>query len=198
MHLAKDEELDRALYLWFVQQRSIGMPISGPILCEKAKQFNEQLHVQEATTPPFTVSSGWLWCFCNRHGIRGLRLQGEKLSADTEAPEPFKKQLQDIMEREGLTLEQVYNCDETGVYYRMLPTKTLAAKTEKHPSGMKKQKERVMLMGCSNATGSHKLPLLFIGKAANPRYFKHVNKAALPVVYRSQTNAWANAAIFTD
>ena len=121
-------------------------------------------------------------------------MQGEKFSADTEAPEPFKKQLQDIMERKGLTLEQVYNCDETGVYYRMLPTKTLAAKTEKHPSGMKKQKERVMLMACSNATGSHKLPLLFIGKAANPRYFKHVNKAALPVVYRSQTNA----AIFTD
>ena len=35
MHLAKDEELDRALYLWFVQ-RGIGMPISGPILCDEA------------------------------------------------------------------------------------------------------------------------------------------------------------------
>ena len=89
MHLAKDEELDRALYLWFVQQRGIGMPISGPILCEKAKQFNEQLHAQEATTQPFTASSGWLWHFCNRHGIRGLHLQGEKFSANTEAPEQF-------------------------------------------------------------------------------------------------------------
>ena len=67
-------------------------------LCEKTKQFNEQLHAQEATAPSFTASSGWLWRFCNRHGIHGLRLQGEKLSADTEAPEPFKKELQDIME----------------------------------------------------------------------------------------------------
>ena len=198
MRLAKDEQLDQALYLWFVQQRSVGMPISGPILCEKAKQLSEQLHAEEATTPPFSASSGWLWRFCNRHGIRRLSLQGEKLSADTEAPESFKKQLQDTMEREGLTLEQVYNCDETGLYYRMLPTKTLAAKTEKNPAGMKKQKERVTLMACSNATGSHKLPLLFIGKAANPRCFKHVNKAALPVVYKSQKNAWADAAIFTD
>ena len=44
MRLAKDEELDRALYLWFVQKRGIGMPISGTILCENAKQFNEQLY----------------------------------------------------------------------------------------------------------------------------------------------------------
>jgi hypothetical protein len=109
-----------------------------------------------------------------------------------------RKQLQDVMEREGLTLEQVYNCDETGLYYRMLPTRTLAARTEKNASGMKKQKERVTLMACSNATGSHGLPLLFIGKAANPRCFKHVNKAALPVVYKSQRNAWSDAAIFTD
>ena len=51
MCLANDEELDQALYLRFVQKRGIGMPISGTILCEKAKQFNEQLHSQEATAP---------------------------------------------------------------------------------------------------------------------------------------------------
>lgn len=112
----------------------------------------------------------------------GCICKGKNL-ADTEA---FKKQLQDVMESEGLTLEQVYNCDETGLYYRMFPTNTLASKTEKNASGMKKQKERVTLMACSNASGSHKLLLLFIGKAANPRCFKHVNKAALPVVYKSQ------------
>ena len=60
MRLAKDNELDQALYLWFVQKRSIGMPMSGPILCEKSKQFNEQLHADEATIPSFTASSGWL------------------------------------------------------------------------------------------------------------------------------------------
>ena len=73
------------------------MPISGTILYEKAKQFNEQLHAQEATAPSFTASSGWLWHFCNQHGICGLRLQCEKLSGDTEVPEPFKKELQDVM-----------------------------------------------------------------------------------------------------
>ena len=32
MRFAKDE-LDQALYIWFVQKRSVGMPMSGPILC---------------------------------------------------------------------------------------------------------------------------------------------------------------------
>ena len=63
--------------------------------------------------------------------------------------EPFKKELQDVMECEGLTLEQIYNCDKTGLYYNMLPTKTLATKAENNASGIKKQKERVTLMACS-------------------------------------------------
>jgi len=35
-----------------------------------------------------------------------------------------------VMEK-GLTLEQLYNCDETGLYYRMMPAKTLASRFEK-------------------------------------------------------------------
>ena len=81
-------------------------------------------------------------------------MQGEKLSADTETPEPFKKELLDVMEREGLTLEQIYNCNETGLYHRMLPTITLGTKAEKNASGIKKQKERVTLIcSCTGLCG---------------------------------------------
>ena len=31
------------------------------------------------------------WHFCNGHANRGLHLQGEKLSADTEVPEPLTR-----------------------------------------------------------------------------------------------------------
>lgn len=61
---------------------------------------------------------------------------------------------------------------------------------------MKKQKDRVTLMACSNASGSHKLPLVFIHKSKNPRCFKHLNKSALPVKYYSQCNAWMDYEIF--
>ena len=36
MHLAEDEKLEEAIYLWFLQKRAQDMPMSGPMLCEKA------------------------------------------------------------------------------------------------------------------------------------------------------------------
>ena len=194
MRLADDEELDKAVYLWFIQKRSQDMPISGPVLCEKATQLHALLHVG-APESSFQASRGWLWRFCQRHGIRQLSLQGEKVSSDVSAIEPFKKELQELLEREHLTLDQLFNCDETGLCYRMLPDKTLAARSEKDASAMKKQKERVTLMSCSNATGMLKLPLMVIGKSANPRCFKNINKAALPVLYRAQKK---DSQIFSD
>ena len=79
MRLAYDDRLDEAVYLWFTQKRSQDMPVSGPVLCEKAAQLHEQLHEGESV-PPFQASRCWLWRFCQRHGIRRLSLQGEKVS----------------------------------------------------------------------------------------------------------------------
>ena len=84
MRLADDDKLDQALFLWFVQKRSQNLPVSGPVLCEKAAIMHAQIHAGESV-PPFQGSRGWLWRFCNRHGVRQLSLQGEKLSSDTTA-----------------------------------------------------------------------------------------------------------------
>ncbi len=138
------------------------MPISGPILCEKANYFHTKLYPGEQQT--FKASRGWLWRFCICHGMRQLSVQGEKLSADSTAPDPFKQTLADYIEAERLTLDQVYNCDETGLYFRLLPRITLASALEKSAPGMKASKDRVTLMACSKATGTHKLRLVIIGK----------------------------------
>ena len=80
MHLAKDGQLDEALYLWYIQKRSQGIPVTGPIMTEKAQMFYQQLHVDDDFSLSFKASAGWLWRFCQRHGIRQLSLQGEKRS----------------------------------------------------------------------------------------------------------------------
>ena len=43
MCMSDDNKLDEALYLWFVQERTQDIPVSGPIpiLCEKASQLYE-------------------------------------------------------------------------------------------------------------------------------------------------------------
>ena len=70
MRLASDEKLDEAVYQWFVQKRSVDMPVSGPVLCEKALQLHEQLYQGASNTPSFQASRGWLWHFRHRHGIK--------------------------------------------------------------------------------------------------------------------------------
>ena len=98
---------------------------------------------------------------------------------------------------EGYSANQIFNCDETGLYFKMLPGRTLAS-VHNQPDGTKKAKDRVTINACANASGTIKLPLLLIGKAKNPRCFRTINKEALPVVYRNQKNAWVNTQIFRD
>ncbi|XP_070571292.1 jerky protein homolog-like [Ptychodera flava] len=52
-------------------------------------------------------------------------------------------------------------------------------------------------MGCANASGTHKLPPVIIGKSRNPRCFKHVNMDNLSVRYYHEANAWISAELFS-
>ncbi len=76
MRAADDDNLDRAVYLWFTQERSKGNPISGPVIMEKARILHALIY-PDMTVCSFKASHGWLHRFKQRHGIRQLRLQGE-------------------------------------------------------------------------------------------------------------------------
>ena len=60
--------------------------------------------------------------------------------------------------------ENVYNMDETGLFFRILPSYTLLLKSESKETtrGRKQAKERVSITVCSNSTGTHKLPCTMI------------------------------------
>ena len=195
LKVARDEQLDNALYAWFIQQRTSGTPISGPLLQEKAKHFYNQLHTDPADGD-FKAWTGWLEKFKTRHGIRNLGIQVEKLSAAGETVEPFLQKLHQVMEEKGLTNEQIYNADETGLLQKCLPDKTLVSCREKSAPGFKKSKDRFTLSLVAPTPQAHKLKPVMIGKFVKPRCFKNVNMDALPVIYKSQRNAWMNSEIF--
>ena len=121
--LVKDQQLEEAMMTWFSQARSEGMPISGPVIQTQAKKFHRDIHGEDST---FFASGGWLNRFKQRHGIKQVSIRGEQRSADEEAAESYPGVLRELLLNEGLSSEQVYNCDETGLYYKMLPDKTLA------------------------------------------------------------------------
>src|SRR5437762_8115798 len=91
--------------------------------------------------------------------------------------------------------ENLFNMDETGLYWRRVISKGLT--TAKLP-GAKKDKSRISLVLCSNATGSEKLPLWLIGKSKKPRALRSVNLQALGAVWKASTKAWMNSDIMAD
>ena len=63
MSKAKHEDLEAALLVWFKQARYQNVPISGPLLIEKADAFAIQMGIE------FTANPDWLEHFKKRNGI---------------------------------------------------------------------------------------------------------------------------------
>ena len=88
--------------------------------------------------------------------------------------------------------ECIYNVDETGLFYKLRPDKTLTFKGDKC-SGVKKQKDRLTVLVGVSMSGK-KLPLLVIGKSKSPRCFSGIK--SLQLEYKSNTKAWVTGEIF--
>ena len=65
-HVFKSENTFLKDYLlqWFQQHRAEGIPISGPVLCEKVNELAARFSVED-----FHASTRWLHKFKVRHGI---------------------------------------------------------------------------------------------------------------------------------
>ena len=184
--------MEKALYKWFLTQRERNSPVSGIILKEKAKYFHEKYYARHST---FSASSGWLQKFKKRFGIRFIKITGEKLSSQPQLVSPFLRKLEEKIKDLKLDYNQIYNADETGLYWKLLPGKTYVSREEKTAPGRKTAKERITFLACTNATGLHKLTPLVIGKAKNPRSFK---KSYIPVHYKNSKSAWMTVRIFKE
>ena len=87
----------------------------------KALQLYPLVYPDDESPSSFKAGTGWLKRLKDRHGVRALSVQGESLSAAADTAEPFKEKLSKIMEGKSLTLNQVFNCDETGLYWKLMP-----------------------------------------------------------------------------
>lgn len=84
----------------------------------------------------FQARNGWVCNIKKRYGIRVLSLEGKKVSGDVPAFESFIPVSKEITEK-GFSHEQVYNVDESGLYWKSLPRKTLVLAGEKEAAGQK-------------------------------------------------------------
>ncbi len=91
----------------------------------------------------------------------------------------------------------IFNADETSLFYKALPDKTLHYKVLPC-NEVKVHKERLSLLLCVNMDGSEKLKPLIIGKYAKPRCLKDINMNNLQINYRYNTKAWMATVLFNE
>lgn len=183
------EDLDTALYEWFKQVRSNGVPVNGPIMFKKAEELAERLGLEE-----FRGSKGWFERFKKRRGITFQKQVGEAGAVSEETVEEWVSTTLPAL-IDGYEPNNIYNCDETALFFKLLPDRTYEVRGKKCTGG-KKSKERVTVLLCCNADGSDKHVPLVIGKAAKPRCFKNIR--SLPVIYKNSKRAWMTSAIFVE
>eukprot|EP00170_Pyropia_yezoensis_P002565 contig_10773_g2569 len=130
----------------------------------------------------FSASHGWVRGFLKRFDICNVAMHGQagevNLALAASAMQDIRRAL------EAYPPERIYNMDETGLLYRCLPSRSYVPRRDRrHARGTKAMRhmDRVTLVLCTNATGTHKLPVSMIGEAERPMCFRGVgNECPLP------------------
>lgn len=187
---SKFPDVEAALLLWLQNARAASLPVSGPILMEKADALALQMGYTD-----FKCSKGWFERFKKRNNVASKPMHGESGAVDGTAVENWRNhRLAEL--RSAYPDHDIFNLDEAALFYKMLPNRTFTSRGEAC-AGAKQRKDRITILFGANAAGDEKLPLLIIGKAQNPRCFRG---ARLPkeVIYRANKTAWMTAALFEE
>lgn len=187
-------DLDAAVFDWQQQMLRKKKTITDEAIRSTAKKLFYQLPQYQDFEPP-RFSSGWLKGYKARY--KGKKYVGHnepgvvgRVVAETE----LEGLLKDL---KMYHCEDIYNMDETALFWKGSPDATLAS--ESQASG-KLEKALVTVALACNVTGTRKLPLWFVGKAQTPRCFDRsgIHVENFPIVWRDNGKAWMTGVMFEE
>ena len=96
--------------------------------------------------------------------------------------------------------EQVFNCDEVGLFWKKIPKRTYITEEEKAVPRHKPMKDHLTFLFCANVSGDFKAKPPLVYHSENPRAFKKckVQKSQLNVMWRSNSKAWVTRILFVE
>ncbi|XP_052827941.1 tigger transposable element-derived protein 4-like [Octopus bimaculoides] len=175
----KDQQTDCALYNWFQFICLRNVPVNGPILMHKTNSIAQ--------------AAGHDFKAFKEHKLNISFLAGDAAEVHVDGAHQFHETTMQLL----LKLyrpQDIYNANETAIYFRALPGNTYVYKScKKTVRGFKTAQDHVTLMVACNMSGD-KEDLLLIGKAGSPRCFKNVKM--FPIQYNFSTNAWMTEKIY--
>nr|XP_045377768.1 tigger transposable element-derived protein 1-like [Camelus bactrianus] len=190
--------MERLLSLWIEEQKRQNLPVSTLLIQDKARRLFAQLQHEQGSGVPtetFGASNGWFARFKSRHNVL---LTDEPAVADAQAAACYPPVLRSILEEGSYSPHQVFNVDETGLFWKRLPERMLLELEGMTGPGPKASKDHLTLLLGGNAAGDFKLKPLLVYPSENPRALRGCSKASLPVVWRSNRNDWLTPSIFQE
>ena len=154
----KFPDIDEALLLWFKTCRNAAIPISDELLRSKAKSFLVSLYAGSVAD----ISMSWIQRWKNRHKIVSKLMCGESADVSDDAILTWRNTIiPSLLQR--FNPADIFNGDETGLFWKLTPVHTLAFVGEKCPGG-KHSKERitVFIAGSLTGTGDNKDSFIII------------------------------------
>ena len=143
------------------------MPVNGPMLQEEALEISKRL--DSANFEQFRASSGWLEKWKATYGIVNRLVEGESGEVQEQTIESWMERLREICI--GYRLQDIWNMDETGCFFRALPDKTFSER-DKRCKGGKSSKQRVTVAFFVNAAWGKESDPVVIWRSKAPRCFK--------------------------
>ncbi|XP_050298576.1 tigger transposable element-derived protein 6-like [Anthonomus grandis grandis] len=183
--------INKTCFEWFVKARSQNIPISGPLVKIKAKEIAITSGYNNFSA---SDADGWLQKWRKRHSVSFKCISGKAAAVNQVDVSQYLEKLPSMLL--GYKPEDVYNADESGLFFRALPDKTLCLKGETCVGG-KLSKDRLTILFCANMAGE-KCDLIVIGKAAHPRALKNVAIKDLPASWKSNKKAWMTREIMSE
>lgn len=203
------EKMEQLLAVWlenYVQQHSL--PLGQAVIQRKAKRLFDELKEKdkENSDETFAASKGWFERFKKRYKYHNLKCTGEAASGDEAAAEVFKDTFKKIVEENGYSPKQIFNVDETALFWKKMPSRTYISREEKTAPGFKASKDCFTLMLGANAAGDKKMKPVCVYRSETPRAMKGHSKQLLPVIWKHQSKAkdgknrkaWMTGTIFRE
>lgn len=175
-------KLEERLGAWVKKMEQNKVTMSRALITAKARRLQAEL---DSDSMVLTLSDGWLNKFMRRHDLRFRVLHGEAGSVDPSIVEKRRHELQEVLER--YEPDAVHNMNETGLCYSLAPLRGICSRSMR---GGRRDKTRITVGLTANASGSAKLPPLYIGRARRPRCFGRKSGEQLGFDYSNNTNAW--------
>uniref|UniRef100_A0A8D1GBG6 HTH CENPB-type domain-containing protein n=1 Tax=Sus scrofa TaxID=9823 RepID=A0A8D1GBG6_PIG len=191
------ETMERLLRVWLEDHGQRNVALSVSVIQEKAKSLFDDLQREQGAssqTETFSASKGWFVRFRGRHCWPHLKMP----STAPGKEDPYPEVLKSIIQEGEYTPQQVFNVDETGLYWKRMPEGTRLSLEEKTERWVVPSRDRLMLLLGGNAAGDFKLKPLLVYRSENPRALKGYSKPNLPVIWRSNKKAWATRSIFHE